>query len=88
LKTEAGKAVSFIAFSVSRRIVRGAVHKWFERFRFTWDDRLQKNKLFMRVTLIVPALINDSFKNWRGMQESQGRRIKRAIHIDMNAIKY
>jgi miniconductance mechanosensitive channel len=39
-------------------------------------------------TIPTYALINDSFKNWRGMQESQGRRIKRAIYIDMNTIKF
>ena len=33
------------------------------------------------------ALISDSFKNWRGMSESGGRRIKRAVHIDMQTIK-
>jgi len=32
--------------------------------------------------------MSDSFKNWRGMQESMGRRIKRAIYIDMNSIKF
>ena len=39
-------------------------------------------------TLPTQALINDSFKNWRGMQESPGRRIKRAIYIDMNSISF
>jgi miniconductance mechanosensitive channel len=39
-------------------------------------------------TIPTYALINDSFKNWRGMQESQGRRIKRAIHIDMCSIRF
>ena len=34
------------------------------------------------------ALISDSFKNWRGMKESGGRRIKRAVNIDMNTIKF
>lgn len=34
------------------------------------------------------ALIVDSFKNWRGMQESGGRRIKRSIVIDMSTIKF
>jgi miniconductance mechanosensitive channel len=29
-----------------------------------------------------------AFKNWRGMQESGGRRIKRAIHIDLHSIKF
>ena len=32
------------------------------------------------------AIISDSFKNWRGMSESGGRRIKRAIQIDMNSV--
>ena len=39
---------------------------------------------------VVPTnqLINSSFKNWRGMSESGGRRIKRSINIDMNSIKF
>jgi miniconductance mechanosensitive channel len=36
----------------------------------------------------IYALVNDSFKNWRGMQESEGRRIKRSINIDMRSIKF
>jgi miniconductance mechanosensitive channel len=32
------------------------------------------------------ALLSDSFINWRGMRESGGRRIKRAIHIDLRDI--
>jgi miniconductance mechanosensitive channel len=39
-------------------------------------------------TIPTYALIDDSFKNWRGMSESGGRRIKRAITIDMNTIKF
>lgn len=39
-------------------------------------------------TIPTYALISDSFKNWRGMQESGGRRIKRAITIKLNSIKY
>ncbi len=34
------------------------------------------------------ALVSDSFINWRGMEESGGRRIKRAIYIDMDSIKF
>ena len=39
---------------------------------------------------VIPThkLIDESFKNWRGMQESGGRRIKRAINIDMSSIKF
>jgi len=39
-------------------------------------------------TVPTQSLINDSFKNWRGMQESPGRRIKRSIYIDVNSIKF
>ncbi len=38
-------------------------------------------------TIPVYAFISDSFKNWRGMSESGGRRIKRYIYIDVNTIK-
>ena len=39
---------------------------------------------------IIPTykLIDSSFKNWRGMSRSGGRRIKRSIYIDMNSIKF
>lgn len=33
-------------------------------------------------------LITDSFKNWRGMQDSGGRRIKRSINIKMSSARY
>jgi len=39
-------------------------------------------------TIPAYALISDSFKNWRGMSESGGRRIKRSISIDMSSIKF
>jgi len=38
-------------------------------------------------TLPTSALVNSTVKNWRGMSESGGRRIKRSIMIDMNTIK-
>jgi miniconductance mechanosensitive channel len=34
------------------------------------------------------ALLTDTFRNWRGMEESGGRRMKRAIHIDMNSVRF
>jgi miniconductance mechanosensitive channel len=40
------------------------------------------------VTIPPYKLISESFKNWRGMQESGGRRIKRYIYIDMTSIKF
>lgn len=39
-------------------------------------------------TIPTYALITDSFKNWRGMSESGGRRIKRSISIDMNTVQF
>jgi miniconductance mechanosensitive channel len=38
---------------------------------------------------VIPThkLIDVSFKNWRGMQITGGRRIKRSIYIDQNSIK-
>ena len=39
-------------------------------------------------TIPTYALISDSFKNWRGMTESNGRRIKRALKIRMSSIRY
>ena len=49
-----------------------------------------KVRNFDNTTTTVPtqSLINDSFKNWRGMQESQGRRIKRSIYIDINSVGF
>ena len=37
-------------------------------------------------TIPANAMVNDSFKNWRGMQSSGGRRIMRSIHIDLSSI--
>lgn len=41
------------------------------------------------ITTIPPyTLVSDSFQNWRGMQESDGRRIKRSINIDMRSVRF
>ncbi|MCA1931341.1 mechanosensitive ion channel family protein [Rheinheimera sp.] len=45
-----------------------------------WDNTI--------TTIPTYALISDSFKNWRGMQQSGGRRIKRAIKIDIHSIGF
>jgi miniconductance mechanosensitive channel len=39
-------------------------------------------------TIPTYSLVSETFKNWRGMSESGGRRIKRAVHIDMNSIRF
>lgn len=40
------------------------------------------------VTIPAYALVSDSFRNWRGMVEFGGRRIKRSVFIDMNSITF
>tara|TARA_R110002073_G_scaffold233266_2_gene394412 strand:- start:852 stop:2096 length:1245 start_codon:yes stop_codon:yes gene_type:complete len=39
-------------------------------------------------TIPTYALISDSFKNWRGMTTSGGRRIKRSLSIKLSSVKY
>ncbi len=34
------------------------------------------------------ALVTDAFKNWRGMSESGGRRIKRSVQLDISSIGF
>ncbi|AIQ38788.1 mechanosensitive ion channel domain-containing protein [Paenibacillus sp. FSL R7-0312] len=43
---------------------------------------------FDKTITMIPsyALISDSFKNWRGMEASGGRRIKRSVSIDTSSI--
>lgn len=40
------------------------------------------------VTVPTYAMVSESFQNWRGMDESGGRRIKRSININMNSVKF
>lgn len=45
-----------------------------------WDNTV--------TTIPTYALISDSFKNWRSMSESGGRRIKRSINIDTTSVHF
>jgi miniconductance mechanosensitive channel len=45
-----------------------------------WDNTV--------TTFPTYALISDSFINWRAMQESGGRRIKRAIQLDIHTVRF
>lgn len=45
-----------------------------------WDNTI--------VTLPPYILVSDSFQNWRGMEESGGRRIKRHVSIDMTSVRF
>lgn len=44
-----------------------------------WDNTI--------LTVQPYALITETFQNWRGMQDSDGRRISRGINIDVHSIK-
>lgn len=39
-------------------------------------------------TVPTYKMVSESFTNWRGMQESNGRRIKRSVNIDVRSIHY
>lgn len=45
---------------------------------------------FDKTIITVPtySLVNESFQNWRGMEESGVRQIKRAMYIDIKSIKF
>ncbi|TJZ54957.1 mechanosensitive ion channel [Sphingobacterium olei] len=73
------------------------VGDWIEMPKYGVDgDILQINLNNVRVqnwdktivTIPTCTLLSDSFKNYRGMQETGGRRIKRSIHIKISSIRY
>lgn len=43
-----------------------------------------------RTLTVIPThkFLEHSFRNWRGMQESGGRRIKRAVHVDLSTVRF
>jgi len=49
-----------------------------------------KVRNFDRTITTIPtySFISDSFRNWRGMAESDGRRIKRALRIQLSTVKF
>jgi len=73
------------------------VGDWIELSKYGVDGDIMdislhtiKVRNFDKTITVIPtiALIENSFKNWRGMQETGGRRIKRSIHIDASSIKF
>jgi len=45
---------------------------------------------FDKTIVVIPTykLIDSGFKNWRGMQQAGGRRIKRSVFIDLSSVKF
>ncbi|MHC8950013.1 mechanosensitive ion channel family protein [Sphingobacterium hungaricum] len=73
------------------------VGDWIEMAKYGADgDVIQLNLNNVRiqnfdktiVTIPTHNLLSDSFKNYRGMQQSGGRRIKRAMNIKISSIRY
>ena len=79
---------------VAHKTVR--VGDWIEMPKYDVDGDVASISLttikvcnFDKTIVSIPtySVMADSFKNWRGMREAGGRRIKRAINIDMNTIR-
>ena len=86
--------VAGIQLSVNRMVARG---DWIEMPKYEADgDVLDVTLTTVKVqnwdktitTIPTYSLISESFKNWRGMQDSGGRRIKRSVYIDISTVKF
>ncbi|MDP7294839.1 MAG: mechanosensitive ion channel, partial [Vicinamibacterales bacterium] len=86
--------VGGVQLSVNRMVAPG---DWIEMPKYGADgDVMEVGLTSVKVrnwdktitTIPTYALISESFKNWRGMSESGGRRIKRAIQIDTTSIRF
>lgn len=73
------------------------VGDWVEMPKFNADGDVVainlntvKVKNWDKTVTTIPTyyFITDSFKNWRGMEESGGRRIKRAIYLNVRTVKF
>lgn len=73
------------------------VGDWIEMPQFNADGEVLEIALhnvkvqnWDKTITMIPAhkFLENSFKNWRGMQESGGRRIKRSIHLDLTSIRF
>jgi len=86
--------VAGLQLSANRMV---AVGDWIEMPKYGIDGDVMEIALttvkirnFDKTITTVPtqALINDSFKNWRGMTETGGRRIKRSIYLDVASVRF
>ncbi|MEM7516553.1 MAG: mechanosensitive ion channel domain-containing protein, partial [Planctomycetota bacterium] len=91
---------SIVGFVASVRIAANDMVRtgdWIEMSKYGADgDVLEINLHTVKIqnwdktiTLIPTyAFLSDSFKNWRGMTESGGRRIKRSVALDMSSVRF
>jgi len=72
-----GDWIEMPAYNADGEVIEISIHA--VRVR-NWDKTI--------ATIPTYGLISKSFKNWRGMSESGGRRIKRALYLDMTSIRF
>lgn len=86
--------IAGIQLSVNKMVARG---DWIEMPKYNADgDVLDVTLTTVKVQnwdktisyIPTSALVSNTFRNWRGMSESGGRRIKRAVSIDTGSIKF
>ncbi|MEJ6700210.1 MAG: mechanosensitive ion channel [Akkermansiaceae bacterium] len=86
--------VAGIQLSANRMVARG---DWIEMPKFGADGEVLEVALttvkvrnWDKTITTIPtyALISDSFKNWRGMENSGVRRIKRSVNIDISTVGF
>lgn len=85
--------VAGIQLSANKMLAHG---DWIEMPKYGADGEVEEVALttvkvrnWDKTITTIPtyALISESFRNWRGMKESGGRRIKRSIFIDVQTIR-
>ena len=72
-----GDWIEMPAYSADGEIVNIALHTIKVQ---NWDNTIT----------VIPTykLLNTPYRNWRGMTESGGRRIKRALYVDLNSVRF
>jgi len=86
--------VAGIQLATNQMVTRG---DWIQMDKYGADGTVEEVSLttvkvrnFDKTITMLPAyaLVSDAFKNWRGMSESGGRRIKRSLFIDIQSIGF
>lgn len=86
--------VAGVQLAANNMVTRG---DWIEMPKYGADGEVLEVALttvqvqnWDKTITMIPAyaLISDSFKNWRGMEQAGGRRIKRSVRLDVSTIKF
>ncbi|WP_035387198.1 mechanosensitive ion channel family protein [Ferrimonas senticii] len=86
--------VAGIQLSINRMVSPG---DWIQMDSFGADGEVLEVTLttvkvqnWDKTITMIPAyaLVSNAFRNWRGMSESGGRRIKRAVYLDQHSIRF